>query len=105
MPSFSKNLRQFRNAAGMTQDDLAQKLNISRQAISAWERGCTEPDIQTLMMLAQILNVDANELLFGRKANNESTMNKADWNIIAISSAVTLIILLLQFILYTLMSS
>lgn len=84
----------------MTQDDLAQKMNITRQAISAWERGCTEPDIQTLVLLAQTLNVDANELLFGRKSNHKPTIQKADLRMAAVSFGVTLIILILQLVLY-----
>lgn len=100
MSSFPKNLRHLRKAAGMTQDNLAQKMNVTRQAISAWERGCTEPDIQTLMLLAQVLNVDANELLFGRKAYYSATIQKADLRIATISFGVSLIILILQLVLY-----
>lgn len=100
MSSFPKNLRHLRKAAGMTQDNLAQKMNVTRQAISAWERGCTEPDIQTLVVLAQTLNVDANELLFGRRANYKATIQKADLKVVGISFGVSLIILILQLILY-----
>ena len=68
MSSFAKNLRRIRKANLLTQDELAQKINVTRQAVSNWERGCSEPDIQTLIALAEALQVDANELIFGRKA-------------------------------------
>ncbi len=47
----------------MTQEDLAEKLSLSRQAISNYERGKTKPDLTILMSLAEIFNVPVEELL------------------------------------------
>lgn len=46
--SFGESLVEFRKAKGMTQKDLAEKLNVSDKAISRWETGKNYPDIETL---------------------------------------------------------
>lgn len=68
LSSFSKNLIKIRKGAGLTQEQLAQSISVTRQAISRWEQGRTEPDITTLTRLAEALNVDSQELIEGRKA-------------------------------------
>lgn len=60
---FNEKLRDKRLEAGLTQEDLAYKLNISRQSVSKWESGINEPDIQTLKKLSIILNVSLDELI------------------------------------------
>ena len=97
MSSFSGELRRLRREAGLTQDQLAGKLNVTRQAVSAWERGCAEPDIETLILLAQTLGVEVNDLLLGRK---KAPIQKADRIIPIVSFAVSLTILVLQLTLY-----
>ena len=52
-----------RKALGMTQQMLAEKLNISFQAISKWEKGISYPDVTLLPMLAAVLNVSIDSLL------------------------------------------
>ena len=42
---FSEKLKQFRNTKSLTQEELAEKLNVSRQAITKWESGDGIPDI------------------------------------------------------------
>ncbi len=59
-----KNIKRFREAKKMTQDELAEKLCVTRQAVSNWERGATEPDINTLDTLAQTLEVTVEELIY-----------------------------------------
>ena len=72
---FIKNLREKNN---MTQEELADKIPISRQAISKWERGISIPDAQTLIRLSEIFKVSINEILSGEKINksNELEINK-----------------------------
>ena len=55
-----KNLRQKNN---LTQEEMAQKINITRQAISRWETGETQPDIQMLKVLSKEFDVSINTLL------------------------------------------
>lgn len=65
MTPFNVNLRKIRRAKGMTQDDLAQRLHVTRQTVSGWETGRCQPDIDTLTALAQALEADIHELLYG----------------------------------------
>ena len=58
-------IQHLRKAAGMTQKELADKLNISFQAISKWENGDTLPDTGVLLELCDVLNTTADKLLNG----------------------------------------
>ncbi len=58
-------IQHLRKAAGMTQKELADKLNISFQAVSKWENGDTLPDTGILLDLCDILNTTADKLLNG----------------------------------------
>lgn len=100
MSSFAKNLRRIRKANLLTQDELAQKINVTRQAVSNWERGCSEPDIKTLIALAEALQVDANELIFGRKAEYRPTLRREYLPLCIISGSIVVCILILQLALY-----
>ena len=59
----AKYLQFLRKSHGYTQDDLAQKLNISRQAVSKWETGTTIPDLETLLILSKLYHITINEIL------------------------------------------
>lgn len=58
-----KNIKELRKQSGMTQAQLAEKLEMSRQALSNWEKGSCEPDYLGILGLCKALNVDANRLL------------------------------------------
>ncbi len=62
---FSKNLQQLRKKANLSQEDLADKLHLSRQAVSKWEIGQSTPDLDTCIKLCEILNVTPNQLFLG----------------------------------------
>lgn len=67
-----KNIANLRKEKHMTQEELAIKLNLSRQAISKWESGITEPDVNTLMLLSEIFEVSIDELVKGKNVKEES---------------------------------
>ncbi len=67
MPKISKNIKKLRMERGLTQDFLAEKLHMTRQAISNWENDKTKPDIEALERLAEVLGVDIEELIYGEK--------------------------------------
>ena len=67
-----KNIKHFREQKNITQDELAERLCVTRQAVSNWERGKTEPDIETLQKIADILEISIEELIYGAK--HESTV-------------------------------
>ena len=57
MTSVGENIKKTRNKIGITQEELAEKINVTRQAVSNWENGKTEPDIETLTKIAQIFEL------------------------------------------------
>jgi len=59
------NIRTLRMQAGMTQEELASRLNVTRQTVSGYERGRTDPDIDQLTELAGIFQVDLDTLVRG----------------------------------------
>ena len=58
-------IQNLRKAAGLTQKELAEKLNLSFQAVSKWENGDSLPDTGVLLDLCDILNTTADKLLNG----------------------------------------
>ena len=63
MTKIGKKISELRKAKNMTQNELADRLSISYQAVSNWERGQTMPDISKLSEISQILSVSIDELL------------------------------------------
>lgn len=61
--SLGEVIRARREACGMTQELVAQKLGVSRQAVGKWESGKSEPSTTNLMAIAELLGTDAAELL------------------------------------------
>jgi putative transcriptional regulator len=60
---FQENLKALRIKKGMTQKELATRLNVVRQTISKWEKGLSVPDSELLIKLAEILEVSVSQLL------------------------------------------
>ena len=58
MPNLAEQLSDARRAAGMTQEDLAAAVHVTRTTISSWERGRTRPSVEMLHLLSQVLNRD-----------------------------------------------
>ncbi len=61
--SFSENLKAIRKSNHLSQEDLAEMLGVSRQAVSKWERGDGYPEVEKLMILSQKLGVSLDYLL------------------------------------------
>lgn len=72
MNAVAKNLKRLRKQTGLTQEELAEKLHVTRQAVSSWETAKTQPDIETLTALAEALGTDVNELIYGLRPDPES---------------------------------
>ena len=60
-----RNCRRLRQRAGLTQEELAERLHVTRQAVSAWETEKNRLDAETLVALAEALGADVQELLYG----------------------------------------
>lgn len=73
---FAENLTKLRKRLNLSQENLAEICNVSRQSVSKWENGTSEPDIMTLIQLARILEVSVDTLV----GNDETEdYNKKDF--------------------------
>lgn len=70
--SLNKKLRDRRLLLGLSQNTVAEKLNISRQAISQWENGKSYPDIDNLSQLSEIYHISVDELICEDKEESET---------------------------------
>jgi transcriptional regulator with XRE-family HTH domain len=71
---FEKKLFELRKQKGISQEELADKLNISRQTLSKWESGNSTPDMEKLILLSDYFEISLDELVCGNKleTHNES---------------------------------
>ena len=71
-----KFIAECRKKQGLTQMQLAEKLNITDRAISKWENGRSMPDSSIMLELCDILKITVNDLLSGEKVNMENINQK-----------------------------
>ncbi len=75
--SFAENLKQNRKKNGLSQEDLAEMLGVSRQAVSKWEQGIGYPEVEKLLLLSDKLNISLDSLMseeIAQEANNNATV-------------------------------
>lgn len=77
MLAISEQLKKYRTERGMTQEELAEKLFVSRQAISKWEKGEANPDLENVVKLAEIFEVSLDELVL---AKEQTEVTKTDFD-------------------------
>lgn len=80
-----KYIAEKRKALGLTQKQLAEKLNMSDKSVSKWERGICLPDVSIYMELCSILRISINEFLAGEDIGAENVIEKSDSNLIQIT--------------------
>ena len=78
MKSIGETIDSLRKQKGMTQNELAEKMNVTDKAVSKWERDLSCPDINTISKLADILDVSVEELLKAKKKENSNTAKMKD---------------------------
>lgn len=61
--SFSKNVREYRKISSLTQADLANKLKTTQRKVSYWESGKIEPDLDTLISIAELFDITVDDLI------------------------------------------
>lgn len=64
-------LRELRKSKGLTQEQLAERLNVSGRTVSRWENGMTMPDLDLLIELADLYDIDIRELIDGERKNDK----------------------------------
>lgn len=79
-----QNLKHARTSRGMTQEQAAERLHTTRQTISSYETGRTQPDIDTLLQLAEVYEVPLETLLYGdRGPDRRRRLHRAAWIVLA----------------------
>lgn len=73
---FGGRMRELRAVFGMSQDDLAARVYVSRQTISSWENGKTYPDVQSPLLLSDIFDVTVDSLIKGDVEAMNETINR-----------------------------
>ena len=76
MRDIAKNIRSLRTSQNMTQDDLAEKLFVTRQTVSNYETGKSRPDVEMLARIAEVLKTDVNTLIYGPQAPVQSASGR-----------------------------
>lgn len=69
MSVIGKNMKKIRSEKGMTQEQLAENLHVTRQAVSNWEQGKTQPDVETLSAMAEVFEVPMENLIYGSESH------------------------------------
>ena len=72
--SFSENLKQLRRNHHLSQEELAELLDVSRQAVSKWEQGQGYPEVEKLLLLSSKLNISLDALM-SVKTNHDTGVN------------------------------
>ncbi|MHB1152532.1 MAG: helix-turn-helix domain-containing protein [Eubacteriales bacterium] len=71
--TLGEKIQQLRKAGGLSQEQLAEQLDVSRQSVSKWELGDAVPDISKIIMISELFSVSTDELL---KQNNSNVICK-----------------------------
>lgn len=85
---FGSQIKKLRASQKLTQEQLAQKLNVSRQTISSWENNRNLPDLEMVVLIAQIFKLSLDQLILGdpsmtnKLMKDGSEMRKTKFNLI-----------------------
>ena len=77
MNNVGRNIRRYREEKKLTQDALAEELHVTRQAVSNWENGKNQPDLEMLEAAARALDLELTDLIYGKKQEYPRFQRKA----------------------------
>ena len=89
MNKVATTIKVLRMEKGINQEQLAEQLHVTRQAVSSWETGKTQPDIETLKAIAEYFGVDLERLIYGREYKDPSGKVRRVWRWGKLHLAVT----------------
>ena len=69
--NLGERLFELRKAKNLTQDDMAEKLNVTRQTVSKWETNQSTPDFDKIIPLCELFEIGVEELLTGKKTEEK----------------------------------
>lgn len=90
MNNFGEKLKMLREQTDITQEEVSQKVNVTRQSVSNWENNKNYPDLTTLVTLSQLYNISLDDLL--KDENNVVKSMKTELNSYRSSELIKLII-------------
>ena len=96
MKDIGKNIRHFRTVKNVTQDELADKLFVTRQTVSNYETGKSRPDVDMLVRIAEVLDTDIHEIIYGPIPITTDTQKRR----LLVGAALTFALGLLYLLLY-----
>lgn len=76
MKSIGETISSLRKKKGLTQNELAEKMNVTDKAVSKWERDLSCPDVNTISRLAEVLDVSVEDLLSAKEQKKTSDNSK-----------------------------
>lgn len=90
------HIKEHRKELGLSQDDLAAKIYVSRQTISNWEVGRTYPDVQSLLLLSNVFGVTVDSLIKGDVETMAQVMDAAvkKYNVLSTITVVSAVVFL-----------
>lgn len=91
--TIGNNIKKLRTAQGLTQDQLAERLFVTRQTISSWERSASHPSLEQLEAIAAALGEDVMTLLYGPKPKYQPSRKRVVLAVVLIALAVTALVL------------
>ena len=90
--SFAENLKQLRKSKQLSQEDLAEILDVSRQAVSKWEQGIGYPEVEKLLLLSSKLNISLDSLMATEIAQESNSKKQNTTGKITITSPIERVI-------------
>ena len=90
MKSIGETIASLRKKKGMTQNELAEKMNVTDKAVSKWERDLSCPDVNTISRLAEVLDTSVDELLQAKNKEYSNSKLKDLINVILKAVAIAM---------------
>lgn len=97
----STQIKKYRSTMGLSQEELAEKIYVTRQTISNWENGKNYPDIHSLLLLSSLFNISLDQLIKGDIEIMKKEINKAEvekFNRLSKVFSVSFIVVIIAFV-------
>ncbi len=92
MKDISKRIKELRQQHGMTQEELAERVYVTRQAVSNWENKKTRPDLEMLESISNAFQIDMMELLYGPPALKVTKKQLLKIGLFAVGTVICLLL-------------
>ena len=97
----SEKLKELRSEAGLTQEQAAEKLNVTRSAVARWESAKGIPDISNLIAISEVYNISLDELIKGDikvERKIESDVKAKKWHLLVMVYLIAIVAYIISFV-------